>query len=168
MKMLHFWTRLMLLYENFNVSCIAFQILPDDYVLQEGPINDKADNPLFPPLEKGDSFNRWMSKELEEVDSQIMPNSDTLWNTVEAEGVLGNTGGSSHDHLDTYAVGPVISEDQLFSIIDYSPCWAYVGTTTKVQKFCKMFCASLFRKGKFPKTNFVCTGFAYGNIFEEH
>jgi calmodulin-binding transcription activator len=103
-------------------------------VLQERPIDDKADNPLFPPLEKGDSFNRWMSKELEEVDSKFKPNSDTLWNTVEAEGVLENTEGSSH-HLDTYAVGPMISQDQLFSIIDYSPSWAYVGMTTKVQNF---------------------------------
>ncbi|XP_078164886.1 calmodulin-binding transcription activator 3-like isoform X5 [Carex rostrata] len=109
-----------------------WEILPDNYELQERPIDGKADSPLFPPLEKGDSFNRWMSNELEEVDSNVKSNSHTLWNTVEAEAVLANTGGSSHGHLDTYMVGPMISQDQLFSIVDYSPSWAYVSVTTKV------------------------------------
>lgn len=117
-------------------------------------MDKKADNLLFPPLEKGDSFNRWMSKELDEVDSRIKSNPDTLWNTVEAEGVLEDTGGSSHGHLDTYTVGPMISQDQLFSIVDYSPSWAYVGITTKVPKFLNSVHFSLLL-GKFLKTRFV-------------
>ncbi|KAJ3702627.1 hypothetical protein LUZ61_006332 [Rhynchospora tenuis] len=109
-----------------------WEILPDNYALPERPTNEKDGNSLFPPLEKGDSFNRWMSKELDEVDSKVKSNSDTLWNTVEAEGVLDDTVVSSHGQLDTYTVGPMISPDQLFSIVDYSPTWAYVGITTKV------------------------------------
>lgn len=91
-----------------------------------------------------------MSNELEEVDSNVKSNSHTLWNTVEAEAVLAHTGGSSHGHLDTYMVGPMISQDQLFSIVDYSPSWAYVSITTKVQTIFNLLNTFLFRLGKFP------------------
>ncbi|WCJ31886.1 Calmodulin-binding transcription activator 3 [Euphorbia peplus] len=78
-------------------------------------------------LKKLDSFNRWMSKELGDVsESHIQSSSGAYWDTVEDETV------SSRVHLDTYVLGPSLSQDQLFSIIDFSPNWAYVDSDIKV------------------------------------
>ncbi|KAJ0082785.1 hypothetical protein Patl1_12395 [Pistacia atlantica] len=56
-------------------------------------------------LKKTDSFNRWMIE-----DSSIPPQV----------------------RLDTYMLGPSVSQDQLYSIIDFSPNWVYVGSEIKV------------------------------------
>ncbi|CAA6658826.1 unnamed protein product [Spirodela intermedia] len=59
-------------------------------------------------LRKCDSFCRWMSKELGEVDdSQMQMNSAHYWSPVEGENAL-------------------------FSIIDFSPHWGYAGLETKI------------------------------------
>ncbi|CAA6675590.1 unnamed protein product [Spirodela intermedia] len=64
-------------------------------------------------LRKCDSFCRWMSKELGEVKTRVedsgMPHSD-----------------------DMYLLSPSLSQDQLFSIIDFSPHWGYAGLETKI------------------------------------
>ncbi|CAA6665029.1 unnamed protein product [Spirodela intermedia] len=71
-------------------------------------------------LTKYDSFTRWMSKELGEVDeSQIRASSSVYWDALESE--------------DTYLLGPSLSQDQLFSIIDFSPNWSYTSVETKVR-----------------------------------
>ncbi|KAL9393544.1 hypothetical protein Peur_012829 [Populus x canadensis] len=83
-------------------------------------------------LKKLDSFTRWMSKELEDVDQpHLQSSSGTYWISAESENVV-DADNPSHGHLDTYMLGPSLSQDQLFSIIDFSPNWAYAGTEIKV------------------------------------
>ncbi|KAK4777646.1 hypothetical protein SAY87_017833 [Trapa incisa] len=73
-------------------------------------------------LKKVDSFSRWVSKELEEVESLQMQSSTGLnWSTDECE-----TG------VDHSSLSPSISQDQLFSIIDISPKWAYTNSNIQV------------------------------------
>ena len=84
-------------------------------------------------LKKLDSFNRWMSKELEDVNaSHVHSNSGAYWDTVESENVIDATKIPSQVLLNTYVLGPSLSQDQLFSIIDFSPNWTYVGSEIKV------------------------------------
>lgn len=83
-------------------------------------------------LKKLDSFNRWMSKELGDVnESHMQTSSGAYWDSVEAE----NSGDdSSQVRLETYMLGPSLSEDQLFTIIDFSPNWAYEDSEVKVPR----------------------------------
>jgi hypothetical protein len=86
-------------------------------------------------LKKLDSFTRWMSKELEDVDQpHLQSSSGTYWISAESENVV-DADNPSHGHLDTYTLGPSLSQDQLFSIIDFSPNWAYAGTEIKVLEY---------------------------------
>ncbi|KAI6701648.1 hypothetical protein NL676_015972 [Syzygium grande] len=72
-------------------------------------------------LKKVDSFSRWISKELGDVvDLQVQSTSGLQWSTDEC----GNVEESS--------LGPSISQDQLFSILDFSPKWAYGDSGIKV------------------------------------
>ncbi|KAL9329608.1 hypothetical protein ACSQ67_004611 [Phaseolus vulgaris] len=82
-------------------------------------------------LKKLDSFYQWMSKELGDVEESNKPStSGAYWDTVESE--VGSTTIPSQGHLDTYVLDPSVSNDQLFSIIDYSPGWAFEGSKTKI------------------------------------
>ncbi|KAL8478988.1 hypothetical protein ACS0TY_030763 [Phlomoides rotata] len=83
-------------------------------------------------LKKLDSFDRWMSKELGDVtESTMQPGSGPYWETVGGDG--GDESGiSTQLPLDNYILGPSLSQDQLFSIIDFSPSWAYSGLEIKV------------------------------------
>ncbi|KAJ6841509.1 calmodulin-binding transcription activator 3-like [Iris pallida] len=84
-------------------------------------------------LKKYDSFSRWMSNELGEVDdSQINPSSEVYWSTIQSESVAEDSSISNQEQLDTYLVGPSLSQDLLFSILDFSSNWAYTGQQTKV------------------------------------
>lgn len=84
-------------------------------------------------LKKIDSFNRWMSKELGDVDeSHMQSSSSTYWETIENENGVNDTDMPPQNQMDTYMLGPSLSHDQLFSIIDFSPNWAYAGSETKV------------------------------------
>lgn len=83
-------------------------------------------------LKKMDSFNRWMSKELGDVgviadanESYAHSSSRTYWDEVESED--GSNGHNSRRDLDGYVMSPSLSKEQLFSISDFSPSWAYVG-----------------------------------------
>ncbi|XP_022740214.1 calmodulin-binding transcription activator 3-like [Durio zibethinus] len=81
-------------------------------------------------LKKLDSFNRWMTKELGDVDeSHTKSSSGAYWDEVEGQnGVDVSTQGQ----LDTFMLGPSLSHDQLYSIIDFSPNWAYANSEIKV------------------------------------
>ncbi|XP_022984177.1 calmodulin-binding transcription activator 3 isoform X5 [Cucurbita maxima] len=82
-------------------------------------------------LRKSDSFNQWMSRELRDVkEASMQCNSGAHWNSVENE--VGNSSISSQAHLDTYMFSRSLSHEQLFSIIDFSPSWAYEGSEIKV------------------------------------
>ncbi|PSS26577.1 Calmodulin-binding transcription activator 3 like [Actinidia chinensis var. chinensis] len=84
-------------------------------------------------LKKLDSFDRWMSKELGDVnESHVQSSSGTYWETVEAEDGVDDSSIASQAHLGAYMLGPSLSQDQLFSIIDFSPNWAYAGSEIKV------------------------------------
>ncbi|KAL6554853.1 hypothetical protein OROGR_006111 [Orobanche gracilis] len=79
-------------------------------------------------LRKLDSFDRWMSKELGDVaESTMQTTSGAYWGTVENEDG-DDSGISDQVDLDNYFLGPSLSQDQLFSIIDFSPNWAYSGS----------------------------------------
>jgi len=96
-------------------------------------------------FKKTDSFTRWMSKELPEVeDSQIHSSSGGFWSTEEANNIIE---ASSREPLDQFTVSPMLSQDQLFSIVDFAPNWTYVGSKTKVwynkcEKFIHIFSLS--------------------------
>ncbi|XP_021283779.1 calmodulin-binding transcription activator 2-like isoform X2 [Herrania umbratica] len=73
-------------------------------------------------LKKVDSFSRWITKELGEVDDlQMQSSSGIAWSTVECGNVS-----------DDASLSPSISQDQLFSIVDFSPKWAYTDLETEV------------------------------------
>ncbi|KAG8091397.1 hypothetical protein GUJ93_ZPchr0012g21134, partial [Zizania palustris] len=80
-------------------------------------------------FKKTDSFTKWMSKELEVEDSQIQSSSGVYWNTEEADSIIE---ASSCEPLDQFTVAPMVSQDQLFSIVDFLPSWTYAGSKTKV------------------------------------
>ncbi|KDP27353.1 hypothetical protein JCGZ_20177 [Jatropha curcas] len=72
-------------------------------------------------LKKVDSFSRWVTRELGEVDDLHMRSSLGLsWSTVE------------DNVVDDSSLSPSLSQDQLFSIIDFSPKWAYADSKTEV------------------------------------
>ncbi|XWS54507.1 hypothetical protein CRYUN_Cryun10bG0095400 [Craigia yunnanensis] len=73
-------------------------------------------------LKKVDSFSRWVTKELGEVDDlQMQSSSGIAWSTVECGNVS-----------DDASLSPSLSQDQLFSIVDFSPKWAYIDLETEV------------------------------------
>ncbi|KAM0910280.1 hypothetical protein ACQ4PT_014267 [Festuca glaucescens] len=81
-------------------------------------------------FKKSDSFTRWMSKELAEVDdSQVKSSSGLYWNSEDADNIIG---ASSRDQLDQFTLDPMLAQDQLFSIIDFSPSWTYAGSKARV------------------------------------
>ena len=84
-------------------------------------------------LKKLDSFNRWMSKELGDVDeSHMQSSSGAYWDVVEGQNGVDVSTIPSQGHLDSFMLGGSLSHDQLFSIIDFSPNWAYIGSEIKV------------------------------------
>lgn len=97
---------------------------------QSSTINDMQDEKS---LKKYDSFSRWMSKELGQVDnSNMQSNSETYWDVTDSKGVVEDFSSSQQDDLYPYVLSPSLSQDQYFSIIDFSPNWAYSDIETKV------------------------------------
>lgn len=83
-------------------------------------------------LKKLDSFDRWISKELDDVtESTMQPGSGVDWDSV-GGGVGDDSAISTQVPSDNYVLGPSLSQHQLFSIIDFSPNWAYSGSEIKV------------------------------------
>uniref|UniRef100_A0A0D9XJ43 CG-1 domain-containing protein n=1 Tax=Leersia perrieri TaxID=77586 RepID=A0A0D9XJ43_9ORYZ len=94
------------------------------------PQSSNLSDILKDSFKKSDSFTRWMSKELPEVeDSQIQSSSGAYWNTEEADSIIE---ASSRDPLDQFTVAPMVLQDQLFSIVEFSPSWTYASSKTKV------------------------------------
>lgn len=84
-------------------------------------------------LKNLDSFGRWMSKELGDVNEpQIQSSSGAYWEAVGSEVAVVDSNISSQLEFETYTMSPSLSQDQLFSIIDFSPNCAYSGTEVKV------------------------------------
>ncbi|XP_022857404.1 calmodulin-binding transcription activator 2-like isoform X2 [Olea europaea var. sylvestris] len=81
-------------------------------------------------LKKVDSFSRWVAKELGEADELRMESSNGIsWSIMGAEDYP-SVPAQLQEDLD--ALSPSLSQDQLFSIIDFSPNWAYSNLETKV------------------------------------
>ncbi|GAV71635.1 IQ domain-containing protein/CG-1 domain-containing protein/Ank_2 domain-containing protein [Cephalotus follicularis] len=86
-------------------------------------------------LKKLDSFGRWMDKEIggDCDDSFMASDSGTYWNTLGAENDDKEVSSLSRQlQLDIGSLGPSLSQEQLFSIRDFSPDWALSGVKTKV------------------------------------
>lgn len=112
---------------NMIVSCF----------LQDG--NQSNDSSAFidqsVELKKFDSFGRWMDKEYggDCGDSLMASDSGHYWNTLDAGTDDKEVSSlSRHMQLDMDSLGPSLSWEQLFSIHDFSPDWAYSGVETKV------------------------------------
>ncbi|KAJ7942518.1 Calmodulin-binding transcription activator 2 [Quillaja saponaria] len=73
-------------------------------------------------LKKVDSFSRWISKELGEVDDlQMQSSSGISWSTFESGNII-----------DDSSLSPSLSQYQLFGVTDFSPKWAYAELATEV------------------------------------
>ncbi|CAL9748558.1 unnamed protein product [Musa acuminata subsp. burmannicoides] len=86
-------------------------------------------------LKKLDSFGRWMSKEIgKDCDDSLMASdSCNYWNAMDAQNDDKEVSSlSSHMQLDMDSLGPSLSQEQLFTIHDFSPDWAFSGVETKV------------------------------------
>ena len=71
-----------------------------------------------------------MSKELSEVDdSQITSSSGLNWSSEDADNIIEAT---SREQMYQFTVGPMLAQDQLFSILDFTPKWTYAGSKTRV------------------------------------
>lgn len=81
-------------------------------------------------LKKVDSFSRWIAKELGEAGELDMQSSNGIsWSIMGSEF---DPTMSAQMQGDDHTLNPSISQDQLFSIIDFSPSWAYTTLETKV------------------------------------
>ncbi|KAF6140604.1 hypothetical protein GIB67_013897 [Kingdonia uniflora] len=106
-----------------DLGCIL-----EDNITVTGNFNDSEKG-----LKKLDSFTRWMSSELGEVgESPMESNSGVYWDTIEGDTVDAGTSVSPQVNLEAYLLSPSLSQEQLFSIVDFSPNWAYTDSETKV------------------------------------
>ncbi|KAF5743936.1 calmodulin-binding transcription activator 2-like isoform X2 [Tripterygium wilfordii] len=92
-------------------------------------------------LKKVDSFSRWVDKELVEVDDlQMQSSSGITWGTVECGDVVGES-----------SLSPSLSQDQLFSIVDFSPKWTYTDSESEV-----LITGTFLRGQEVAKYNWSC------------
>ena len=86
-------------------------------------------------MKKIDSFERWMDEEIGVHCDDFLMASDSanFWNTLDAEKDDKEVSSlSRHMQLDVESLGPSLSQEQLFSICDFSPDWAYSDDDRKV------------------------------------
>lgn len=86
-------------------------------------------------LKKLDSFGRWMDNEIGRdcEDSLMASDSCNYWNTLDTQNDDKEVSSlSRHMQLNVDSMGPSLSQEQLFSIHDFSPDWAYSAFETKV------------------------------------
>ncbi|KAI3978547.1 hypothetical protein MKX01_015722 [Papaver californicum] len=111
--------------DNMGIDESVKYSLTDKYPLLG---NGKTDE-----LKKVDSFTRWMTKELGEVEvTNTMSSSVAYYDTIQSESPVIDSSFSPQGQLEPYLLSPSLSQHQLFSIIDYSPNWAYADSDTKV------------------------------------
>lgn len=81
-------------------------------------------------LKKVDSFSRWMAKELLDADELTMQSSNGIsWSLMGGEY---DSSMPAQLEVDAETLSPSVAQDQLFSIIDFSPNWVYSNLGTKV------------------------------------
>ncbi|KAG1371407.1 calmodulin-binding transcription activator 1 [Cocos nucifera] len=99
------------------------------------PSKSDAHNDEHGDLKKLDSFGRWMNKEIGKDcnDSLMASDSGNYWNALDTQNDDKEVSSlPRHMQLDIDSLGPSLSQEQLFSIVDFSPDWAYSGVETKV------------------------------------
>lgn len=102
--------------DNTNISTTAKQPLLGNIRAEEG-------------LQKVDSFNKWMTKELAGVDDLDLKSSSNLsWQNIESASAVDDPS----IQLENYSMSPSIGQDQLFDIQDFSPSCASTDSETKV------------------------------------
>ena len=120
---------------QFNINSVSQTNIP----AMDHPLEYKTDVSLVPknsPRDmewiKLDSFGRWMDEVIgKDCDDSVMT-PGSFWNDIETEsGDTELTSLSHHMHLDIDRVGPSL-QDKLYSILDFSPDWAFSGDETKV------------------------------------
>ncbi|XP_042385291.1 calmodulin-binding transcription activator 3-like isoform X1 [Zingiber officinale] len=103
-------------------------------------------------LKKYDSFSRWMSKELGEVeDTHIKASPVEYWSTVGSDIVVGDSDITNQGSADAYIMSLSLSQDQLFSIIDFAPNWVHAGMETKV-----LITGKFLKNNDIEKINWSC------------
>ncbi|XP_074585164.1 calmodulin-binding transcription activator 3-like isoform X2 [Curcuma longa] len=103
-------------------------------------------------LKKYDSFSRWMSKELGEVeDTHIKTSPGVYWSTVGSDIVVGDSDITNQGSADAYIMSLSLSQDQLFSIIDFTPNWVHAGMETKV-----VITGKFLKNNDIEKINWSC------------
>ncbi|XP_050217229.1 calmodulin-binding transcription activator 3-like [Mercurialis annua] len=99
---------------------------------KSGRVNDSG----LGELKKLDSFGRWMVKEIGgDCDDSFMASDsgNYCWTPLDAENEDKEVSSLSHHmQLEIESLGPSLSQEQLFSIRDFSPDWGYSGIETKV------------------------------------
>ncbi|XP_022137836.1 calmodulin-binding transcription activator 3-like isoform X2 [Momordica charantia] len=111
------------------------QVVDNSCVKVEKTLKDNLNHEGFGELKKLDSFSRWMDKEIggDCNDSLMTLDSGNYWCTLNAGNNEKEVSSFSHHmQLDVDSLGPSLSQEQLFSIIEYSPDWTYRGNVTKV------------------------------------
>ncbi|PSR97854.1 Calmodulin-binding transcription activator 3 like [Actinidia chinensis var. chinensis] len=125
------------------VSC-GNMLIPDGQIVAQAKIPyaakvdsqvGRASNDEAGELKKLDSFGRWMDKNIggDCDDSLMASDSGNYWNTLDTENDKEVSSLSHHMQLSIDELGPsVILQEQLFTICDFAPDWAYSGVETKV------------------------------------
>ncbi|GFZ13843.1 ethylene induced calmodulin binding protein [Actinidia rufa] len=96
----------------------------------------RASNDEARELKKLDSFGKWMDKNIggDCDDSLMASDSCNYWNTLDTENDKEVSSLSRHMQLNIDELGPsVILQEQLFTICDFAPDWAYTGVETKFE-----------------------------------
>lgn len=127
---------------NFHLVHPQFQNCSSSHVadtstahIENKSKEDGANNDASGELKKLDSFGRWMDKEIggDCDDSLMASDSGNYWNTLDTQNDDKEVSSlSRHMQLDTDSLAPSLSQEQLFTINDFSPDWAYSEDETKV------------------------------------
>ncbi|KAL2342100.1 hypothetical protein Fmac_010040 [Flemingia macrophylla] len=96
--------------------------IPDEQTISYGLTMKRTLLDRDESLKKVDSFSRWVTRELGEVaDLNMQPSPGISWSTDECQNAMDDT-----------SLSPSLSQDQLFSINDFSPKWAYAESEIEV------------------------------------
>ncbi|XP_031126354.1 calmodulin-binding transcription activator 2-like isoform X2 [Ipomoea triloba] len=114
---------------NPNFDSNVQKVGNEEYSVKKHPLLDGSG--VKEGLNKVDSFSRWVDKELGDVEELQMHSSNGIsWNVIESED--SDSCIPSQLQLGSDSLNPSLSQEQLFSIIEFSPMWAYSNKKTKV------------------------------------